>query len=69
MASDLIKLTADIVMSHASMTELSPMELVDEIKCIHSLLSSFDDGPESPVALGKRERAVQGMWQRNRQSL
>jgi predicted transcriptional regulator len=51
MASDLLKLTADIVSSHVSMTELSPKELVDEIKCIHALLSSFDGGPEAPVAL------------------
>ena len=52
MPSDLIKLTADIVSSHVSMTELTPKELVDEIKCIHALLSSFDDGIEAPVALG-----------------
>jgi predicted transcriptional regulator len=50
MASDLIKLTADIVSSHVSTRELTSKELVDEIKCIHALLSSFDDGPESPVA-------------------
>jgi predicted transcriptional regulator len=52
MASDLLKLTADIVISHVSMTELTSKELVDEIKCIHTLLSSFDGGNEAPVALG-----------------
>jgi predicted transcriptional regulator len=52
MASDVLKLTADIVSSHVSMTELTPKELVDEIKCIHALLSSFDGGSEAPVALG-----------------
>ena len=52
MLSDLLKLTADIVSSHVSMTELTPKELVDEIKCIHALLSSFEGGPEAPVALG-----------------
>ena len=51
MASDLLKLTADIVISHVSMTELTTKELVDEIKCIHALLSSFDGVPEAPVAL------------------
>src|SRR5665811_1408795 len=51
MASDVLKLTADIVISHVSMTELTPKELVDEIKCIHALLSSFDGGSEAPVAL------------------
>ena len=52
MLSDLLKLTADIVSSHVSITELTPKELVDEIKCIHALLSSFESGPEAPVALG-----------------
>lgn len=52
MASDILKLTADIVISHVSMTELTSKELVDEIKCIHALLSSFDGGNEAPVALG-----------------
>jgi predicted transcriptional regulator len=52
MLSDLLKLTADIVSSHVSITELTPKELVDEIKCIHALLSSFEGGPEAPVALG-----------------
>ena len=52
MASDILKLTADIVISHVSMTELTTKELVDEIKCIHALFSSFDGSPEAPVALG-----------------
>jgi predicted transcriptional regulator len=52
MASDMLKLTADIVISHVSMTELTSKELVDEIKCIYALLSSFDGGNEAPVALG-----------------
>ncbi len=51
MASDILKLTADIVSSHVSMRELNSKELVDEIKCIHALLSSFDDGLEAPVTL------------------
>ena len=52
MASDILKLTADIVISHVSMTELTTKELVEEIKCIHALFSSFDGGNEAPVALG-----------------
>jgi predicted transcriptional regulator len=51
MASDILKLTADIVSSHVSTRELTPKELVGEIKCIHALLSSFDGGVEAPVAL------------------
>jgi len=42
MATDLLKLTADIVIAHVSMTELTSKELVDEIKCIYVLVSSID---------------------------
>ena len=44
MASEVLKLTAQIVMSHASMSELSPEELVDEIKEIYNVLSSLEGG-------------------------
>ena len=36
MASDVLNLTAQIVISHASMTELTPKELVKEIKEVYS---------------------------------
>jgi predicted transcriptional regulator len=42
MASEILHLTAQIVMSHASMTTLTPKELVAEIKVIHALLVSLD---------------------------
>lgn len=42
MASEILKLTAQIVISHASMTELTPKEVVDEIKEIYLLLSSLE---------------------------
>lgn len=42
MASEVLKLTAQIVMSHASMSELSPEELVDEIKEVYGVLSSLE---------------------------
>ena len=41
MPSEILKLTAQIVMSHASMTELTPKELVEELKEIYSVLASF----------------------------
>jgi len=44
MASEVIKLTAQIVMSHASMTELTPTQLVEEIKEIYSVLASLEGG-------------------------
>ncbi len=42
MATEALKLTAQIVISHASMSELTPKELVDEIKSIHSVLSALE---------------------------
>ena len=44
MPSEVMKLAAQIVMSHASMTELTPKELVEELKQIHSVLTSFQGG-------------------------
>ncbi len=44
MATEILKLTAEVVISHASMTELSPQELVDEIKEIYGVLSSLEAG-------------------------
>jgi predicted transcriptional regulator len=51
MASEVLKLTAQIVMSHSSMSELTPEELVDEIKQVYSVLSSLECGeiPEDLV--------------------
>jgi predicted transcriptional regulator len=44
MATEILKLTAEVVISHASMSELSTQELVDEIKEIYSVLSSLESG-------------------------
>jgi predicted transcriptional regulator len=52
MASELLKLTAQIVISHASLTEMSPQELVDEIKEIYNVLSSLEGEVAFPEAPG-----------------
>ena len=44
MATEALKLTAQIVMSHASMSELTTQELVEEIKDIYALLASLEAG-------------------------
>jgi len=44
MATEILKLTAEIVISHASMSELSPQELVEEIKEVYNTLSAFEAG-------------------------
>jgi predicted transcriptional regulator len=42
MATEALKLTAQIVISHASMSELTPKELVDEIKDIFTVLATIE---------------------------
>ena len=44
MATEVLKLTAQIVVSHASMSELTPKELVDEIKSIYKVLAALKGG-------------------------
>jgi len=43
MASEILNLTAQIVISHASMTELTPQELVQEIKEVYGVLASLTE--------------------------
>ncbi len=50
MASEVLKLTAQIIMSHASMSELSSTELVDEIKKAISFYQTEEKG-EAPSAV------------------
>jgi predicted transcriptional regulator len=63
MASDVLNLTAQIVISHASMTELSPKELVKEIKAVYRVLAALEEeivAPEAmaPVRRPRKPRAV-----------
>ena len=48
MASEVLNLTAQIVISHAAMTELTPKELVQEIKEIYQVLASLEDEIVAP---------------------
>ena len=57
MTTEALKLTAQIVISHASMSELTPKELVDEIKSIHSVLSALETAEALlEAAMGVEER-------------
>jgi predicted transcriptional regulator len=63
MASEILNLTAQIVSSHAAMTELTPKELVREIREVHRVLASLEDdivAPEAvaPVPRPRKPRAV-----------
>jgi predicted transcriptional regulator len=42
MANETLSLTAQIVASHASATELTPTELINEIKQVYGLLASLE---------------------------
>ena len=44
MPSEVLKMTTEIVVSHASSTELTPEQLVNEIKAVYNVLSSLDGG-------------------------
>jgi predicted transcriptional regulator len=44
MPSDVLKLTTEIVISHVSMTELTPEQLVNEIKAVYNVLASLEGG-------------------------
>jgi predicted transcriptional regulator len=58
MATEILKLTAEVVISHASMTELSTQELVEEIKEIYGVLSSLESGAAPEImASGKAPEA------------
>jgi len=52
MATEVLELTAQIVISHASMSELTPKELVDEIKDIYNVLAALEGGEAVPEAAG-----------------
>ena len=63
MPREIINLTAQIVISHASMTELTPKELVAEIKTIHDVVVSLESEvvvpePEPIVTRQRKPRKV-----------
>ena len=63
MASEVLNLAAQIVISHAAATELTPKELVKEIKAVYRVLAALEDEmvvPETvaPVRRPRKPRAV-----------
>jgi hypothetical protein len=53
MASEVMILTAQIVMSHASMTELTPTQLIEEVKEIYGVLVSLESEVAAPESRPK----------------
>lgn len=58
MADEALKLMARIVISHASMTELTPQELLKEIKEVYRVLVSLEAEVAAPVARPRKPRKV-----------
>jgi predicted transcriptional regulator len=61
MASEVLRLTSQIVIAHASMTELSPQELVEEIKEVYNVLAAMEGGvvlAETPIPEAGKEAVV-----------
>jgi predicted transcriptional regulator len=54
MSTEILKLTTEIVVSYASSSELTPEQLVNEIKEVYNVLSSLEGGTilEEPVSEG-----------------
>jgi predicted transcriptional regulator len=63
MASELLNLTAQIVISHASVTQLTSKELLQEIKEVYGVLTSLAKEVEVPETKGpaRRERKPRAM--------
>ena len=61
MANEVLKLTAEIVISHASMSELSPQQLVDEIKDVYNALASLEGGEVISETLAPEKTAEAAM--------
>jgi predicted transcriptional regulator len=61
MAKEILRLTAEVVISHASISELSPTELVGEIKDVYNVLASLECGEVIPETMvpEKAEEAVE----------
>ena len=55
MATENLKLAVEIIISHASMTELSTKELVEEIKTVYNLLASLEGGAVVPESVAPKK--------------
>ncbi len=56
MASEVLNLTAQIVASHASMTQLSPKELVKTIKAVYRVLAALEAQMVAPETMAPAPR-------------
>ena len=55
MATEILKLTAEVIVSHASLTELSTQQLLEEIKMVYGVLSSLEGGVVMPEIIAPKK--------------
>ena len=58
MVTEILKLTAQIILSHASRSELSPPELVEEIKDVYNSLAALAGGEVMPETKSPEQAAA-----------
>ena len=61
MATEILKLTAEIIVSHASMSEISPQQLVEEIKEVYNTLTSLETGAVPGTMTLEKGEEVEGV--------
>jgi MucR family transcriptional regulator, transcriptional regulator of exopolysaccharide biosynthesis len=61
MASEVLRLTSQIVIAHASMSELTPQELVEEIKEVYQVLTAVEGGAVMAEALVPEKGKAAGL--------
>ncbi len=54
MATEILKLTAEIIISHASMSELTPQEMNEKIKEIYSVLACLEGSVAPEVMVSEK---------------
>jgi predicted transcriptional regulator len=59
--NDVLKLTVQIVISHASMSELSTQDLVEEIKEVYNTLAALEGGELIPETMAPEQAEEAGM--------
>jgi predicted transcriptional regulator len=61
MPAEILKLTAEIVISQVSMSEMSTQQLVEEIKEVYNLLGSLESGAAPESAALEKVPEVEGV--------
>jgi predicted transcriptional regulator len=61
MPNEILKMTSEIVVAHASLTELTPEQLVQEIKEVHQVLAELEGQETLAEPLSEKPKAPAGV--------